>query len=286
MILEDDKNYSESELERENFIQHLKRASEIVKTWPLWKQNVLGKYNILGPAHYEKQENSVAKPKMLTEVIKSAQKTKKKSYEFVPGYAVPPGATLKETLKTLNISRKELADKTGLTLKTINKIINGTEEITKTHSLLLERETKVPAHMWINLEKNYKTLVNLNKLNKKTWRTVVVRKGKSEKYRLQHDGDCKFWDIDICTCGLIHHLGWSNTSLWWLGEELGRHECQLEKIPRPTLYVKPTKEERKRRNEEAKKILKEVFRKQKLSDEDWLKESHESFMSNYIKEQT
>lgn len=22
---------------------------------------------------------------------------------------------------------------------------------------------------------------------------------------LVHDGDCRFWDLGICTCGLIHH---------------------------------------------------------------------------------
>ncbi len=77
-------------------------------------------------------------------------------YEFRPDYAMPPGATLQETIDALGMTQRDLAVRTGLTPKTINEIIKGKAPITPDTSVLLERVTGVSARMWNNLEANYR----------------------------------------------------------------------------------------------------------------------------------
>lgn len=77
-------------------------------------------------------------------------------YAYEPDYAVPPGATLQETIDSLGMTQRELALRTGMAPKTINEIINGKAPITPATSVLLERVTGIPARMWNNLESNYR----------------------------------------------------------------------------------------------------------------------------------
>ncbi len=79
--------------------------------------------------------------------------TIQRNYE--PDYAVPPGATLLETIDSLGIDQRELAERTGLSAKTLNLIIHGKAPLTQQTAMLLERVTSVPARMWNNLEANY-----------------------------------------------------------------------------------------------------------------------------------
>ncbi len=79
-----------------------------------------------------------------------------KRYAYTPDYAVPPGATLQETIDSLGMNQRELAVRTGMAPKTINEIIKGKAPITPDTSVLLERVTGVTARMWNNLESNYR----------------------------------------------------------------------------------------------------------------------------------
>ena len=87
------------------------------------------------------------------------------------------------------------------------------------------------------------------RINTKSWR---VKDG-----RPIHDGDCSFWGKEICTCGLIHHLMPDFPEEKWYGEERGKHETQVDRVPKP--LQPPTKEEMRQRLKEANIILKEVF---------------------------
>lgn len=71
-------------------------------------------------------------------------------------YAVAPGETLRETLEALGMSQRELADRTGLSEKTVSQIINGVAPLTHDTAIKLERVTGVPARMWNNLESLYR----------------------------------------------------------------------------------------------------------------------------------
>lgn len=75
--------------------------------------------------------------------------------EFEPNYVVLPGKTLAETLEKSEMSQAHLAERTGLSRKTINCIINGNESITPDTAIQLEKVFRVPARFWLNLQKNY-----------------------------------------------------------------------------------------------------------------------------------
>ena len=86
----------------------------------------------------------------------------KRRYPYEPDYAVPPGDTLQETIDALGMNQKELAVRTGLTAKTVNRIIKGIDPISQRTAIKFERATGVPARMWNNLEMNYReTLARL-----------------------------------------------------------------------------------------------------------------------------
>lgn len=74
---------------------------------------------------------------------------------FLPDYTVLPGDTLGESLEATGMTQGQLADRTGLSRKTINGIINGRESISSETALSLEKVFRVPAAFWTNLQKSY-----------------------------------------------------------------------------------------------------------------------------------
>ena len=80
----------------------------------------------------------------------------KRQYGFEPDYAVPPGETLREVMESLNMSQRELSDRTELTTVTINRILQGEQPITYETANRLELATAVPARFWNNLEACYR----------------------------------------------------------------------------------------------------------------------------------
>jgi HTH-type transcriptional regulator / antitoxin HigA len=83
-------------------------------------------------------------------------KTTKIRIPFEPDFAVAPGRSLQETIDHLGIDQNELAERMGITSKTINQIIKGKAPLTQQTAMLLERVTRIPAKVWNNLECNYR----------------------------------------------------------------------------------------------------------------------------------
>ena len=79
----------------------------------------------------------------------------KRQYKFEPDYAVPPGQTLQEVMESLDMSQKELAVRTGLTVQSLIRIFKGEQPITYETANRLELVTSVPASFWNNLEAQY-----------------------------------------------------------------------------------------------------------------------------------
>ena len=77
------------------------------------------------------------------------------TFEYMPGYAVPPGETLIDVLEERGMSQAELARRTDLSPKHINQIAKGRVPISADVALRLERATGVPARLWLNLEIGY-----------------------------------------------------------------------------------------------------------------------------------
>lgn len=75
---------------------------------------------------------------------------------FSPDYTVPTGEILEEYLETAGMSQAELAQRTGLTPKTVNKIVQGRAPLTHDTAIRLERVLGRPAHFWNRLEADYR----------------------------------------------------------------------------------------------------------------------------------
>ena len=73
-------------------------------------------------------------------------------YRYEPDLVLPPGETLAEVLDERDMTQTELAERTGLSIKHINRIVKGRAPITPDTALLLERATGLTARVWSNLE--------------------------------------------------------------------------------------------------------------------------------------
>src|SRR2546429_7486922 len=74
---------------------------------------------------------------------------------FEPKAVPHPGKTVVEYLDFHGWSQRDLARRTGLTPKTISEICNGKAPITPPTALAFEKVFQRPAHLWLNLQRNY-----------------------------------------------------------------------------------------------------------------------------------
>jgi HTH-type transcriptional regulator/antitoxin HigA len=68
----------------------------------------------------------------------------------------PPGDTLLEALEERGMTQKELAQRTGRPLKTINEIVRGKGAITIETALQFERVLGISARFWLTREQHYR----------------------------------------------------------------------------------------------------------------------------------
>ena len=74
---------------------------------------------------------------------------------FAPDYISPPGETLEDVLDDRGMTQAELAERTGLSRKTVNEIIKGKAPITPETALHLEHVFGIPARFWNAREHQY-----------------------------------------------------------------------------------------------------------------------------------
>lgn len=77
----------------------------------------------------------------------------KKKFKAV--YAFHPGVTLREKLEEMGMGVKEFAVRTSKPEKTINAVLTGDSSLTPDMAVAFEQITLIPAHMWLNLQRNY-----------------------------------------------------------------------------------------------------------------------------------
>ncbi len=78
---------------------------------------------------------------------------------YNPSTAIHPGVTLQEILDSLVMSQIELANRTDLTPKTINEIIQGKNPITPETAIKLANVFGISPNFWNNLQRNYEVQV-------------------------------------------------------------------------------------------------------------------------------
>jgi HTH-type transcriptional regulator/antitoxin HigA len=72
-------------------------------------------------------------------------------------WAVPPGETLLELLEERGMSQRDLARRTGLSPKHVNKLLHGLVPLSADVAVRLERVTGLPANFWNRREANYRS---------------------------------------------------------------------------------------------------------------------------------
>lgn len=75
--------------------------------------------------------------------------------QYQPQIAFHPGATLEERLEELGMGPKEFAIRSGKPEKTIIAILKGKSSITPEMAVQFEHVLKIPAHFWLNMQRNY-----------------------------------------------------------------------------------------------------------------------------------
>lgn len=75
--------------------------------------------------------------------------------KFKAVYAFHPGITLREKLNEMGMSVKEFAIRTSKPEKTINAVLMGKSSLTPDMAVAFEQITMIPAHLWMNLQRNY-----------------------------------------------------------------------------------------------------------------------------------
>jgi addiction module HigA family antidote len=102
--------------------------------------------------------------------------------QYRPRFVSPPGETLLETIQALGLSQAGLALRVGMTRKTVNEIISGAAPITPQTAIRLENTTGVPAHFWLNRERDYQ-----ESLAREAEREMLASRVKwLKKFRLTH----------------------------------------------------------------------------------------------------
>jgi addiction module HigA family antidote len=75
--------------------------------------------------------------------------------QYQPQIVFHPGETLAEKLEELGMGPKEFAIRTGKPEKTIIAILKGKSSITPEMAVQFEHVLKIPAHFWLNMQRNY-----------------------------------------------------------------------------------------------------------------------------------
>jgi HTH-type transcriptional regulator / antitoxin HigA len=83
--------------------------------------------------------------------------------EFAPTWSLHPGALLRQVLQKQDVRQSEIAERTGLSAKHVNQIVNESIGITGDVAVLLERTLGVPALFWTRAEADYQAFESKRK---------------------------------------------------------------------------------------------------------------------------
>ena len=103
---------------------------------------------------------------------------RQKKNAFKPDYAIHPGEILGETLTAQEMKKSELAERTGISVKTISLIINCKERVTPETAIKLERVLGVSASLWYNLDSMYE----LYKAKQNSWKRLEDEISLAQKF--------------------------------------------------------------------------------------------------------
>ena len=83
--------------------------------------------------------------------------------EILSDTPIPPGEMIDEEIEYIGMTRQELSDKTGISPKVIDEIINGETPITQDIAVALERTLGFSATILVKLEGRYQRTLARNR---------------------------------------------------------------------------------------------------------------------------
>jgi HTH-type transcriptional regulator/antitoxin HigA len=137
---------------------------------------------------------------------------------YVPTEAIPPGDTLRETLDALDMNQVQFAQRSGLSTKHVNQLLQGGSAITPETSLLIERVTGVPARFWNALESDYRdTLSRLDEEaalgDSQSWLTSLPAAVLRELRKMGHLTAARTDNVAVAR-ELLQFFGVSSVASW------------------------------------------------------------------------
>ena len=70
---------------------------------------------------------------------------------YNPDYVIHPGEYLEEILESREIKKRDFAERIGLSVKTVSRIINGKALYSPDVALMLEKTLDISAEIWMNM---------------------------------------------------------------------------------------------------------------------------------------
>ena len=80
----------------------------------------------------------------------------KGGFPYKPDYVTPPGEVLDEYMDFWGVSRSELAQRSGLSLKLIDGLLSGEAFLEPEAALELQKVFELEASVWLRREANYR----------------------------------------------------------------------------------------------------------------------------------
>jgi HTH-type transcriptional regulator/antitoxin HigA len=134
--------------------------------------------------------------------------------QYHPQSVPHPGATLDEKLEEMGMGPKEFALRTGKPEKTITAILKGDSSITPDMAVQFESVTKIPAHFWMNHQRNFDEYIARGRRQAVIeqsidWAELFPLKEMIKKGWLPH-----VESIEEKTSEMLSFFGFSNHSAW------------------------------------------------------------------------
>src|SRR5699024_4509456 len=134
--------------------------------------------------------------------------------QYTPPIAFHPGETLKEKLEELGMGAKEFAIRSGKPEKTISAILNGDSSITAGMAVQFENVLKIPAHFWLNMQRNYDEFVARQKQEELLTESLQWAKKFPYADMVQKGFVSKQTTIKGKTVELLHFFSFSDHCAW------------------------------------------------------------------------
>lgn len=110
-----------------------------------------------------------------------------KEFEYKNLIAFHPGTYVEELVNNLNITQSEFANRLGTSAKTVSKIINGEDRISRELASKLSKLSGISVKTWLNLQANYDAKVieiteNMSNDESKIARLIDISSLKKNKF--------------------------------------------------------------------------------------------------------